>query len=239
MPENIIEKERLTPDTPLATEDPSSSSTTESGEEYILSPSPLREASMNCLFPDPLAAHENISSPPLTSPMSLCPNSPDPLAPPMKILSASLSGYTHDGETCSLPSTPTSSPQQNSPPILTPPQEAPPNPIPITYHNFADIPAPPVHLYQYECKMCNVHLFIPGLVPGHLVAHKHPLTGEWICTSCGKRYIKGRWGYTMLVNHLQGRGGSACHELVDLRAQFAYMFGEAGIMSTFGNGAPM
>lgn len=43
----------------------------------------------------------------------------------------------------------------------------------------------------------------------------------------------------MLLMHLQGRGGSGCNELVDLRAQYADMFGEAGIMSTVGSGPPM
>ncbi|TID19050.1 hypothetical protein E6O75_ATG06171 [Venturia nashicola] len=249
MTEKILDRDRLASTTPIEIEDRSSPSSAASGENYALSPSPVRELSMEVLFPGPLTAQEDILSPslggifqnkeshPLQSqtPMSLCPSTPNPLASPIDISSPSISGHSQDGETCSLPSTPTSPPQEKSPSTCSSPQEAPPNPVAITYHNFADIPAPPVHLFRYECKICGIHIFMPDLVPGHLLQHKHQ-SGDWLCTSCGKRYLKGRWGYTMLLMHLQGRGGSECNELIDLRAQYAYMFGEAGIMTTFGKG---
>ena len=63
---------------------------------------------------------------------------------------------------------------------------------------------------------------MPEMVAGHLIQHKHPETNDWTCTSCGKQYLKGRWGYGMLLMHMQGRGDNKCGGLVDLRAQYAH-----------------
>lgn len=234
MTNDLPKKDRLTSTPPLTLEDTSSPSTAERREVRIPNSSPIREPSMEFLFANRLAAREEIWSPssngyfqdedtyplPSTSPMFLFPNSPNPLAPRIGISSPALSGYTQNGETHSLRSTPTLYPYQKTPSLSSPYQDISPNPIPITLHKSADVPAPAVELFHYECKICpNKHIFMPNLVAEHLVTHKHPKSGEWVCTSCGKEYVQGRWGYGMLLMHLQGRGGSKCKELIDLRAQ--------------------
>lgn len=212
MTENISTAVKPPSPAPTGIEDPLSTAASCRNKEYVISPAPTRELSMDFLFSDPLA-------------------------PPEDIFSPSLIGYSQNGKTGSLTSTPSSYSQPNSgPPAFSLPQETPPD---IIYNHFADNPAPPVQLFRYECKVCEINIFTPDRVAEHLVQHKHPESRDWVCTSCGKEYLKGRWGYGMLLMHLQGRGGSGCNELVDLRAQYADMFGEAGIMSTVGSGPPM
>jgi hypothetical protein len=77
-----------------------------------------------------------------------------------------------------------------------------------------------------------MHIHMPNLVVDHLVQHKQPETGEWTCTSCGKQYLRGRWGYGMLLMHMQGRGDDACGGIVDLRTQYATMFKVERLSST-------
>lgn len=199
MTEDIPKTVRRSSPAPTAIGEPLSPTSSPHEEECILSPSPTEGLSMELLIPDLLAPFADISSP--TS-----------------------SAFSDDGEILTLPLRPASSPRPNSPPPPLSTQEAPSDPVAIAYGNFADMPAPPVQVFRYECKICNVDIVMPDCVAGHVVQHKHPETGDWVCTSCGKQYVKGRWGYGMLLMHLQGRGGSTCNELVDLRAQYDYVW---------------
>lgn len=196
----IPKKVRFSSALPTVIDNPTTSS---HGEEYILSPSPRREVGMGFNMSNPIVLAEDSAA----SPSSI---------------------ETEDDEILTPPSTPMNSLCSNSAPLPYTPEGATAIPIVITDHDFVDVPAPPVHLFRYICKVCNILIFKPELVAGHLLQHKDPESQNWTCTSCGKQYLQGRWGYGMLLMHLQGRGGSACVELVDLRAQYAYMLGLEG-----------
>lgn len=205
MKKDIPKTVRPSSPTPTAIEEPLSPTSSPHEEECILSPYPTEGLSMEFLIPDPLAPFADISSPPS-------------------------SAFSDGGETCFVPTIPASSPRPNSPPPPSSTQGAPSDPVAIAYSNFADIAAPPVQLFHYRCQICNVIIVMPDRVAEHLVRHKHPETGDWVCTSCGKQYLRGRWGYGMLLMHLQGRGGSTCNELVDLRAQYGSVWSGAVVV---------
>jgi hypothetical protein len=64
---------------------------------------------------------------------------------------------------------------------------------------------------------------MPELVEGHLHIHRNHGNGEWTCTSCGKQFLRGQWGFSMLLMHMQGRGNSAYFGIIDLRKQYSSM----------------
>jgi hypothetical protein len=100
--------------------------------------------------------------------------------------------------------------------LINPPPGTPP-PAVIIEHELSNVPAPPVHDYDYYGKMCNVHIYITMLAANHLAQHKHLETKDWTCTTCGKQYLNGRWGYGLLMIHLQGRGVNECEGLAGKR----------------------